>query len=137
MKKMKLTINTKGEEKMKKSKLYISLFLTIAMIMSSVAVLYINAAQLAEDDTTATENDNIDVEQEFAPMMANWCNAPLSPVICSVAWLSSYGIDDPEAFKADYVSESNVSKFDIYRDTSDNNALWLGNKNQTIWIRCD
>ena len=59
---------------MKKSKLYISLFLTIAMIMSSVAVLYINAAQLAEDDTTATENDNVGIEQEFVPMMANECD---------------------------------------------------------------
>ena len=31
---------------------------------------------------------------------------------------------------------NNGSLFDIYRDTSNNNVLWLGNKSGTIWITC-
>lgn len=87
-----------------------------------------------EEDTTAVAA--VETTQELMPMMANRCsNGRLgSPVKCAGSWLSNNGIDDPEAFKRDYTSDGSL--FDIYRDKSNNNALWLGNKSQTIWIPC-
>ena len=83
-------------------------------------------------NTVVTE----ETTQDPMPMMANRCSNGRagSPVKCSSSWLSSNGIDDAELYKSDYTS--NGSMFDIYRDTSNNNALWLGNKSQTIWIPC-
>ena len=90
------------------------------------------AASITEENTAHTEK----TAQELMPMMARGCSngRPGSPVKCTGSWLSSNGIDDPESYKSDYVS--NGSLFDIYRDTSNNNALWLGNKSGTIWIPC-
>ena len=57
--------------------------------------------------------------------MARACSngRPGSPVKCTGSWLSNNGIDDPESYKSDYVNDGSL--FDIYRDTSNNNALGL------------
>ena len=89
-------------------------------------------AYMADETIFGTE----ETTQEQVPAMAMRCSngRPVSPVKCTSSWLSNNGINDPEAYKREYVS--NGSSFDIYRDTSNNNALWLGDKSRDRWIPC-
>ena len=60
---------------MKTTKKYLSLFLILAMIMSSITVFYINAAEiLDETDIDVIETENVIIEHELVPVMANACN---------------------------------------------------------------
>jgi len=60
---------------MKNIKKYISLFLILAMMICSITVFYVSAAQTTgETETTATETENAIVEHELVPVMARGCS---------------------------------------------------------------
>ena len=62
-------------------------------------------------------------------LVHNTCR-PSSPVKVSDRALK--GIDI-HTFKKDYVG-TNVSAWDVFKDTANDSVLWLGNKAQTVWI---
>ena len=65
---------------------------------------------------------------DSAILVHNACK-PTSPVKVSDSALKGV---DVHSFKGEFVG--NVSRWDVYKDTANNAALWLGNKAQSIWI---
>ena len=65
---------------------------------------------------------------ENSLLVHNRCK-PISPVKVNKNVLTNV---DVHAFKEEFVSQ-NISRWDVYKDTANNSALWLGNKTQTEW----
>lgn len=61
-------------------------------------------------------------------LVHNVCK-PTSPVKVSDNVLKKI---DVHVFKEEFVSK-NVAHWDVFKDTANNSALWLGNKTQTVW----
>ena len=60
--------------KMKNTKKYLSLFLILAMIMSSITVFCVSATQLSDDtDVVVTYTEDVVIEHELVPVMASGC----------------------------------------------------------------
>lgn len=61
---------------MNNTKTYLSLFLIFTMILSSITVFYVSAAQATDEtDVAVISNEVFVIEQELVPAMANACGS--------------------------------------------------------------
>ena len=94
-----------------------------------------NRLNLTQRKAKANVGFNISVNALLSCYMMTSINvvgqSPLAPVMINGNYMKKNSID-AHAFKGEFVPLRQISKFDVFRDKT-NNSLWLGNKNQTVW----